>query len=237
MSIAREDPERVRAQKRAALIGLAENGIVLFVSAAMMFLCAGRLDWIAGWVYVGLALVSTFAGALLLPTDLQAERSGLPEGAKAWDIALVLYMARIGPLTTLIVAGLDARFGWSHGLSLGVQVAAFLALIPSSGLTLWAMVVNRFFSGLVRIQTDRGHTVVDRGPYGWVRHPGYAGALAYTIATPLLLGSWWGLMPAAVPCAVIVIRTALEDHTLQRELGGYVNYAQRVRYRLLPGVW
>ena len=237
MGATAEDTERERVQKRAAMIGLAKFLAGLVLSGAVLFLSAGRLDWPMGWIYLGYALANTLAVAFLAPTDLQAERSSFHEGTKGWDIPLVLLMARFGPLAILVVAGLDRRFGWSAGISVSAQLLAFLVMIVASCLTLWAMVVNRFFSGVVRIQTDRGHTVVDRGPYAWVRHPGYVGALLHTLALPFLLSSWWGLIPAGLTAAVIVLRTALEDRTLRQELAGYAEYAARVRYRLFPGVW
>jgi protein-S-isoprenylcysteine O-methyltransferase Ste14 len=104
-------------------------------------------------------------------------------------------------------------------------------------MTLWAMAVNRFFSGVVRIQEERGHVVVSHGPYALVRHPGYVGVILAMVGAPLMLGSVWALIPAAATVGVIVIRTAREDLTLTRYLAGYETYAQRVRYRLLPGIW
>ena len=101
----------------------------------------------------------------------------------------------------------------------------------------YALIENRFFSGMVRIQTDRDHQVVSSGPYRWVRHPGYAGALLVYLVTPLFLDSAWAFLPAVFLAVVLVIRTHLEDSTLQEELAGYREYARRVRYRLLPGVW
>jgi len=99
------------------------------------------------------------------------------------------------------------------------------------------MLANRFFSGVVRIQNERGHSVVSDGPYRWVRHPGYAGGFIGDLALPLLLGSAWAFIPAALTAGAVVLRTALEDRTLQAELPGYREYAQRTRFRLLPGVW
>lgn len=104
-------------------------------------------------------------------------------------------------------------------------------------ITLWAMAANRFFSATVRIQEEHGHSVISQGPYRFVRHPGYTGGIIYQIAVPLVLGSWWALIPSLLAVACFILRTALEDHTLQAELDGYQTYAQRVRYRLLPGVW
>jgi len=137
----------------------------------------------------------------------------------------------------LLVAGFDDRWGWSPRLAVAVQVAGFAAVALGDVLFAWAMASNQFFSSVVRIQQDRGHTVQTGGPYRFVRHPGYVGTIVPALATPLALGSLWAFIPAALLSAVIVVRTALEDKTLQDELAGYAEYAQRTRYRLLPGVW
>jgi protein-S-isoprenylcysteine O-methyltransferase Ste14 len=101
----------------------------------------------------------------------------------------------------------------------------------------WAVISNKFFSDVIRIQVDRGHTVVSHGPYQHVRHPGYIGMISYALATPFLLDSPWALIPGGVTVSLIIVRTVVEDRTLLAELDGYQDYAARVRYRLLPGVW
>lgn len=137
----------------------------------------------------------------------------------------------------LLVAGLDARFGWSPSVSLTLKVMALVMIVGGYALGSYALIENRFFSGMVRIQTERDHHVVSSGPYRWVRHPGYVGAIVVYLATPLLLESGWSFLPAVLLTALLIIRTALEDKTLQEELAGYRDYAGRVRYRLLPRVW
>ena len=98
-------------------------------------------------------------------------------------------------------------------------------------------VSNRFFSTMVRIQADRGQTVATAGPYRYVRHPGYVGYSVSFFGMALALGSLWALVPAVLMACLLVVRTALEDRTLQDELAGYTDYARQVRYRLLPGIW
>jgi protein-S-isoprenylcysteine O-methyltransferase Ste14 len=137
----------------------------------------------------------------------------------------------------LVVAGLDKRFAWSPRLPLLLHGTAFVIIGLGYSLSTWATVANRFFSAVARIQREREHVVVTTGPYQYVRHPGYAGAIVTSLATPLLLGSLWALVPAALAVCQLVIRTALEDRFLQDELEGYHHYAAQVRYRLLPGVW
>jgi protein-S-isoprenylcysteine O-methyltransferase Ste14 len=129
------------------------------------------------------------------------------------------------------------RFGWSGNVPLPVYPTAAFVWVLGFALISWAMASNRFFSTVVRIQQEREHAVVTAGPYQYVRHPGYVGFTVMMLVTPLLLGSWWALIPVACAIVVIIVRTALEDRTLQTELAGYSDYAQRVRYRLLPGVW
>ena len=146
-------------------------------------------------------------------------------------------VALVGPFAGLLVAGLDKRFGWSPEIPLGIQIAALALVILGYLLSIWAMVVNRFFSAVVRIQTERGHTVITTGPYSYVRHPGYDGGIVCNLAGAIALSSLWALIPGALVVLLTVVRTALEDRTLQEELVGYKEYAKRVRYRLLPGIW
>ncbi len=207
--------------------------------AAILFVSAGRLDWGMAWLYLGVYLGVLVANLLIvLPRqpEMVAERSRIKEDAKAWDKALGIVIG-IPTLGTLIVAGLDARFEWSpeYALIFHLIAAAFAAL--GQGMFSWAMISNRFFSRAVRIQIDRGHRVETGGPYRYVRHPGYVGMITSMLATPLVLGSLWALIPAGLVAVGYVIRTALEDRTLKAELEGYATYTRKVRYRLLPGVW
>jgi protein-S-isoprenylcysteine O-methyltransferase Ste14 len=208
----------------------------LAITAMCLFGAAGRMDWSNAWVLLGISLASGLAFTVGRSPELSAERRNVKEG-KSWDKVLVGITVLLGPMAMWITAGLDARFRWtsrvsSLGFGAGVAVAAL-----GAALTAWAMRSNRFFSSVVRIQKDRGHTVVDGGPYRFVRHPGYAGMGVFTLATPLILDSYWAFAPAVITTAVTAVRTAMEDRTLQNELDGYADYARRVRYRLLPGIW
>lgn len=219
-------------------IGKTVFGLVLI--ALLLFLARGRWDWLEGWVFLGLfGTLQAITGHLLRrrSPDLLAERSRLQPGTKRWDKALVVLQALVFPLAGWIVSGLDLRFGWAPSVSTRIQLAALAGGLLGYAWTAWAMLSNRFFSATVRIQTDRGHSVVSSGPYQFMRHPGYAGAILFQLATPLFLGSWWGLLPGVLSIPVHVTRTALEDATLRRELAGYGAYAQAVRFRLLPGIW
>jgi protein-S-isoprenylcysteine O-methyltransferase Ste14 len=203
----------------------------------ILFLSSGDLGWGMAWLYLGLYVLNQVILALLVPAELLAERSERQEGTKSWDVLLAALGALLLPLATYLVAGLDRRFGWTVDLSSALQGAALALMVLGMALTTWAMGVNRFFSGTVRIQDERGHAVIRAGPYSVMRHPGYAGAIAHHLAAPLVLGSLWAVVPGAAGALVLVVRTAMEDHTLQEELSGYADYARHTRYRLLPGVW
>jgi protein-S-isoprenylcysteine O-methyltransferase Ste14 len=136
-----------------------------------------------------------------------------------------------------VVAGLDKRFGWTGGLPVGIHFAGAVLFLLGLGLFSWAMISNAHFSTVARVRQDRGHAVCTRGPYQFVRHPGYLGAIVQSLAVPLILGSLWALIPGALAAVLMVARTALEDRTLQEELDGYEEYTHQVRYRLLPGIW
>ena len=137
----------------------------------------------------------------------------------------------------VIVAGLDHRFGWSPVFPTWLNIIGLILIMLGYAFAVWALKENRFFSSMVRIQTDRGHVVCDSGPYRIVRHPGYAGNIVALPGVVLALDSVWTLIPAAVALIISAIRTALEDRTLQEELPGYGDYARRVRYRWIPGIY
>lgn len=226
---------------RRGIIAIIVKGILgaLFI-AALLMLTAGRWDWVWGWVMVVIFVVAaTIQVLLLLPTNpaLLAERSkGLREqGAPLWDQIITSFAVGILPIASWIVAALHVRFDWTPVMPLALHVAGAIGFILGWMLILWATYSNRFFTTTVRIQKD--HAVQTGGPYRYVRHPGYAAAILYSLATPFLLGSWWALLPMLFAIPLLVVRTALEDKLLNEQLAGYNEYAARVRYRLVPGVW
>jgi protein-S-isoprenylcysteine O-methyltransferase Ste14 len=213
-------------------MGLVIMGVALFWSA-------GRIDWWAAWAAIAVMLAWTVATAIvILRTNpaLLAERLGPRQGAKPWDTA-ILSLLGLTQLARYIVAGLDQRYGWTGGLPLSAQIAALIVCLLGYALVVWATASNAFFSQIVRIQSERSHAVATGGPYRYVRHPAYLGAFLYELAVPVLLASWWAFIPSALAALLLVLRTALEDRTLQAELAGYAGFARRVRYRLLPGCW
>lgn len=232
------DREESKTEKRrSAVRGLIKVNIYVAVLTVLFFLCAGRLEIIGAWIYFAVIFINAAMVSMKMDPGLIAERSGIGKDAKRWDILPAILMGRLGPLAILIVAGLDARFEWSPTPPISFQIVAWGAAILGLLFTDWAVISNKFFSAVVRIQKERGHTVVAAGPYRYLRHPGYAGTIPYVVATPVILGSLWAFIPAVLTVLVTFIRTALEDRTLKQELDGYRGYAERVRSRLLPGIW
>lgn len=216
--------------------------VVLLIMPLILFSAAGTLRWAMGWVYVIASFIFTGVSRMLAmrqSPDLLVERARAfdAEDLRSWDRVFFFLGALVGPLLVLGVAGLDKRFSWSPPVQLPLQVIAVAVLLLGYVLTSWAFAVNRFFSAMVRIQKDRNHVVVTDGPYRFLRHPGYAGGILAMIATPVMLGSLWALLPAAYVVCMFIARTSLEDRTLQEELDGYKEYAQRIRFRLVPGLW
>jgi protein-S-isoprenylcysteine O-methyltransferase Ste14 len=234
-----EKPKDRLAVSEGMLKWILVNVVFLLTLGLSLFLGAGRVDWDLGWIFLGVVITGQIAITLMLLTTnptLLGERAWMKKGSKPWDTVIVS-LADAGWMATAIVAGLDRRLNWSPHLGVGLSVVGFVLIVVGFILFLWAMASNRYFSSFVRIQTDRGHTVETGGPYRFVRHPGYVGALLTYLASPLVLGSLWTFIPATLMLVLFVFRTALEDRTLQHELEGYVDYARRVRYRLLPGIW
>ena len=215
--------------------------VLVVVIPCLPLLISWRWAWWEAWLYAVTAILG-FAVSRVLAIrrhpDLFGERARFlgHEDIVAWDRVLAPLAALGGGLLPLI-AGLDARFGGSATFSLPARIGALVVILVGYAFSSWALIENRYFSGVVRIQSERGHHVVSSGPYRWIRHPGYAGGLVAYWATPVLLESPWAFLPAAYLTIVLVIRTALEDRTLRRQLDGYEAYAGRVRYRLLPGAW
>jgi len=216
--------------------------VVYLLIPLALLVCGGDFGWWQAWIYSLLIVAAGIGGRIWAERrhpGLLAERQNIEkiQSAKAWDKVLAPLMAVSLMFPMVIVAGLDHRFGWSSVFPLWLIVIGFILISLGYAFATWALAENRFFSGVVRIQTDRGHVVCDSGPYRIVRHPGYAGNILPLLGIVLALSSVWTLIPAAVALIIAMIRTALEDQTLQEELPGYRDYAQRVRYRLIPGIY
>jgi protein-S-isoprenylcysteine O-methyltransferase Ste14 len=220
---------------------VAQVALFVVVVPCLPLLISRQWDWWQAWLYAAIGILSFVVSRAIAGRrhpGLLAERGRFLDhaDAKSWDKRLVPLVGLGGALVPA-VAGLDKLNGWSPGFGLPIELLALVALVAGYAVASYALVENAFFSGLVRIQTERGHRVVSSGPYRWVRHPGYAGSILAYLATPLLLGSAWAFVPAVALIGVLVLRTRLEDDTLQAELPGYVDYAAQVHRRLLPGVW
>jgi protein-S-isoprenylcysteine O-methyltransferase Ste14 len=231
-----EDRPSVR---RALLKRTVAVFVVILVMDLLLFVPAGRLDWPEAWLLsllYGVFLLAYAVWGTLRAPDLLRERSQVAENVKVWDKCIIaIYTVLL--LATFVLAGLDVgRVRWSH-VSVAWQVLGLVGMVLSAGLVFWTILTNAYLGRMVRIQEDRGHQVVTGGPYRYVRHPMYVGIILLFPCMTLFLGSWWALVPAGLIGMLMVIRTALEDRTLRVELPGYAEYVQRVRYRLLPGVW
>ena len=148
-----------------------------------------------GWLYILVVALNTLLMCQIMSLPLMEERSTMHEDVKVWDKPIMAFVAWIGPLLTLLTAGLDRRFGWSVPLPMAARAGCFLVIVLGMALSDWAISVNQYFSAVVRIQKERGHRVIDQGPYGVIRHPGYLGGLLGYLGLPAALGSWWAYIP------------------------------------------
>jgi protein-S-isoprenylcysteine O-methyltransferase Ste14 len=212
----------------------------LLILLLCLFLPAGTWRWFRGWLFLVVVVGASVVDILYLRRvnpDVIAGRVNPHERPRRWDLLLGLTGFLPAMLAIPIVAALDdGRYHWSYVPWWGSLVGYALIIAGFVGVT-WVTSVNKFFEPSVRIQTDRGHRVIDTGPYAIVRHPGYALGYPLFLGMPLALGSLWALIPAMLLGPLLVLRTIWEDQTLRDELPGYQEYAQRVRYRLVPGVW
>lgn len=215
--------------------------LIIVVFPLIPMIISGAWNWWEAWVYAIISILGFIVSRVLASRrhpDIIAERARSMEmqNAKSWDKILAPMLA-FGGLLILIVAGADKGFGWSTPFSLSAKVVSLIVIVLGYVVSSWALIENRFFSGVVRIQTDRDHHVVTTGPYRIVRHPGYASALWMYLVMPVWFDSWWAFVPSILLFAVLVLRTSLEDRTLQEELPGYKEFTHKTRYRLFPGIW
>jgi len=208
----------------------------------ILLVCGGDFSWWQAWVYVVLIFVAGIGGRILAEKrhpGLLVERATLDKtlNAKPWDKVLAPLMAISLSFPLVIDAGLDHRYGWTHLFPIWLNIIGFVFIALGYAFGAWALTENSFFSSTVYIQKNRGHSVCDSGPYQIVRHPGYAGSILSLAGMIMALDSIWTLIPAVSALVIAVIRTTLEDRTLQEELPGYRDYARRVRYRLFPGIY
>lgn len=231
-------PEAVPSQNAAVVRSLVSLAVVLVIMGLLLFLPAGTIDWPLGWWFVAsfvVAILVSIAALWRLNPEIFAARSRIQRGTKPLDYLFITLLG-IGFLGVLPVAGLDFRFGWSAMPAWGIALG-YVLFVPGFVGQAWSQSVNRHFEPGVRVQSDRGQTVIDTGPYAVVRHPGYLSGSVFVVSTALMLGSWWALLPALLALLSLVPRTLFEERTLRAELPGYTEYTRRVRWRWVPGVW
>jgi protein-S-isoprenylcysteine O-methyltransferase Ste14 len=217
------------------------NLFLLALYFLIPFIASGDWGWAQAWIFLGINVIFFLVSriiAIRLNPDIIRERvtASSKSDTKNWDKWLMPVMI-IFPAIIGLVAGLNHRYGWPPVVPLNLQFVGLFLYILAQSFATWAMSVNTFFSSQVRIQTDRGHRVISEGPYKFIRHPGYAGGILAIITSALILESYWALIPAIASIPFYCLRTSLEDKTLHAELPGYQEYAQKVRFRLFPGIW
>ena len=234
----REKPKLTRSgYKRIVTIYLA-----MLFNVVLFFAAAGRLDLFRAWAYfILLALLQTFIFILMIirfPEMAEVVNArGEMKMPKAWDKLFALFYVLAAIILLPLIAGLDVgRYGWSE-LNIWWMVPGIISMLFAMFLSEWALIENKFFELGVRVQKERGQKVVSTGPYAIVRHPGYFAFIFLYFSFPLIVGSFYALFASLVTALLLVVRTALEDATLQKELEGYVEHTKKTRYRLIPLIW
>lgn len=228
-------------QKKVTPLSIFLMLIFIVVIPFLPLLLSRQWNWLEAWAYAIISILGFIISRLLAAKhhpDLIKERSQFMQQADvvAWD-KILSPLVGLGGGLILLVAGLDALYNWSMPFHIGLKISSLVVILLGYALGSYALIANRFFSGTVRIQNDRGQHVISGGPYRWVRHPGYAGAVLTYLATPCFLDSIWAFLPAIVIVSILILRTSLEDQYLQEKLPGYQDYVKQVRYRLFPGIW
>ena len=205
------------------------QGVILFVSA-------WSLSWTWAWIFITTGAIILIINLIVLPSEVIEERGRKKENVKKWD--KILTTINILPMIGIyVLSGLDYRLHWSIDLHISIHIIGIVLFFFGSILFTWSMVSNKFFSTMVRIQEEREHKVATEGPYKYVRHPGYVGFILMFLVTPIVLGSLYGLIMSGIVTIIVIIRTALEDKTLNIELKGYKEYSKNVKYKLIPFMW
>jgi protein-S-isoprenylcysteine O-methyltransferase Ste14 len=232
----------MKAQPRILTVQVILQLLIFIVFIPFLPLLISRhWAWWEAWVYAVIGILNFAVSRVLAARrhpDIIAERARTFQhpDAKNWDKQLAPFLG-LGGIIVLVVAGLDELLSWSPAFNLPLKILSLLIILAGHALGSYALIENRFFSGTVRLQSDRGHQVVSSGPYRWIRHPGYAGALFAYLVLPIFLDSSWAFLPTVFTILLLVVRTQLEDKFLQVQLEGYRDYVKRVRCRLFPGIW
>ncbi len=211
--------------------------VFIFLLWLVYRLCSNTKDSLFSILYFVMIILNTVAISILMDPELINERANVAENIKKGDLFYALMVGRIGPLLTIVISGLDARFHWTQPYGAFIKVKAFVIMIAALVFTDWAVITNRYFSGVVRIQKERRHKVITEGPYRFIRHPGYLSAILYILVTPLILNSIVGIIPTILVTYITILRTKKEDDYLKKELDGYKEYSEKTIYRLVPYIW
>jgi len=210
--------------------------LTLLIQGFILFITAWTFKWMWAWILISGGVIILIINFIVLPREVIEERGKKKKNVKKWD--RILTSINIIPLLGIyILSGLDFRFHWTMDLHIGIHIMGLILVFLGSMLFTWSMISNKFFSTLVRIQDERDHKVATKGPYKYVRHPGYFGYILMTLATPISLGSLYALSMAFIVAVILVIRTVLEDKTLKAELNGYEEYSKNVKYKLITFLW
>lgn len=213
--------------------------ITSLIFSLILFISAGKTDYLEGWIFLITNLITALMNfySIRNNVDLMTERSKVGDGSKSWDKKILAFSSLIY-LLNIVIAGLDSgRFQWSPDFHWSFYGLGFVLMISGQVIFLSARNENKYFSSVVRIQTERGHVVCNTGLYKIIRHPGYLGMIISLSGFPLITGSLWSIIPTAIAIMLLIIRTKLEDETLKSELSGYIDYSQITKYRLFPKIW
>jgi len=215
---------------------LIQTVLTLLFQGIILFLSAWTIKWIWAWIFILTGVLILIINMVVIPSEVIEERGRKKENVKKWDkiLTTIISFPYIG---IYILSGLDYRFNWSINFNISIHITGLLFFILGAMIFTWSMISNKFFSTMVRIQTEREHQVATTGPYKIIRHPGYVGFILMSLATPISLGSLYGLIMSGFVVVILIIRTALEDRTLKNELTGYLEYSKKVKYRLVPFIW
>lgn len=209
------------------------------IFSLLLFFCAGKYDYFQGWIFLITNIITALMNFWTIrnDSDLMTERSKVREGGKSWD-KIILGLSALTYLISVVIAGLDSgRFQWSPNFHWSIYVLGITLTLIGQTIFLTARKENKYFSSIVRIQTDRGHSVCDTGIYKVVRHPGYLGMTISLIGFPLITGSIWSIITILIAIILLFVRTYFEDETLKNELSGYIDYTQKTSKRLIPKIW
>lgn len=215
---------------------LIQTVLTLLFQGIILFLSAWTIKWIWAWIFILTGVLILIINMVVIPSEVIEERGRKKENVKKWDKILTTINS-FPYIGIYILSGLDYRFNWSINFNISIHITGLLFFILGAMIFTWSMVSNKFFSTMVRIQTEREHQVATTGPYKIIRHPGYVGFILMSLATPISLGSLYGLIMSGFVVVILIIRTALEDRTLKNELTGYLEYSKKVKYRLIPFIW